>query len=88
MILGENGKSPYINYPCDWRFTIIGSDPEEIEKAVIDIVEEYNYTFSPAKSSKKGKYYSFHLVVEVPTEEIRIRIFNQLENQKAIKIVL
>ncbi len=88
MILGRKGETPHINYPVNWIFTLIGEDPLKIEAAVKNIVEEYNYSFNASKSSKKGKYYSFKLVVEVPTEEIRLRIFKSLENDNSIKLVL
>ncbi len=88
MIIGKNGESPHINYPTDWSFTLIGEDPEKIENSVNVIVEKYNFELTASRSSRKGKYYSFKLVVEIPSEEVRLEIYKKLENDESIKLVL
>lgn len=88
MIIGEDGKSVHINYPCEWKYTLIGSDPAEMEIAIREVVSDYNYSLSMGNASKRGKYWSMHLHVEVPTEEIRLEIFAALEKNKSIKLVL
>ncbi len=88
MILGEGNGKPIIGFPCQWKFTIIGKDPILIEKRVKAIVEKYNYNLSPSRASKKGKYYSFHLAVDVPTEEEKDFIYKKLKDNNEITLVL
>lgn len=88
MILGENGETPQIKYPCDWNFTVIGKDPHEMETSVRKIADKYNYSLEVSNVSRRGKYFSFKLTVEVPSEEIRLEIYNSLEKSDCIKIVL
>jgi len=88
MILGEDGRKPIVSFPCRWKFTIIGKDPLAVEKSVREIVGKYNYKLKPSHSSKKGKYYSFHLEVEMPTEGEKEMVYSKLEVSKAITIVL
>ncbi len=88
MILGEGGEKPIVNFPCTWKFTLIGSNPVAIEEKVKVIAEKYNFVLTPSRSSKKGKYYSFHLEVDVPTEEIKDSIHRKLESTDEIIFVL
>ena len=88
MILGESGETPQINYPCNWSFTVIGDNPQEMETSVRRIVEKYNYSLEVSNVSKKGKYFSFKLVVETPSEDARLEIYHSLEKSDSVKIVL
>ncbi len=88
MILGEGGRKPIVSFPCRWKFTLIGKDPIAVQEAVELIVEKYNYELLPSRSSKKGKYYSFHLEVDTPTEEVKENILRELESSKSILLVI
>lgn len=76
-----------LHYPCKWTYKVIGSNAEEIQKAVFDILPN-KYEMVHSKSSIKGKYHSFDIHTEVMSEEERHRIFYALKSCAAIKFVI
>lgn len=88
MILGSNGKKPDIEYPCEWNYKVIGTDVDEMIKAIELAVEGMNYEINSSNVSSKGNYFSLNLKVLVPSEIIRDIIFSKLNNSIFIKIVL
>ncbi|MBD5167247.1 MAG: DUF493 domain-containing protein [Helicobacter sp.] len=76
-----------IDYPCKWSYKIIGSDKEEMQKAVFEILQD-KYEMLPSKSSVKGKYHSFDIHTEVRNEEERYRIFFALKECQVIRFVI
>ncbi len=81
-------KKPEINYPTKWDYKIIGSDVDEMIKAVEDIVNNLVYDLSASNISKKANYFSLNLAVEVPSEIVRDLIFQKLNEHPAIKFVI
>ncbi len=88
MILGSNSEKPDITYPCNWIYTIFVKDPLIVEETLERILTEFDYDFSPSKSSRGGKYYSFKVEVSVPSEMAKDSIFELLSNAKEILFVL
>jgi len=89
LILGNNNSKPDIEYPCDWRYKIIGDNIEIMLKAIDDLLlNKFNYDVTPSNISKKGNYYSLNLVVRVNDELERERIYNSLSENESIKYVL
>ena len=88
MIIDSSSDRPIISYPCDWTYTVIVKDPLVIEQTLEKILGKYNYEFSPSKVSKKGKYYSFRVVVDVPDEDTKDKLYQLLEVEDTISIVL
>jgi putative lipoic acid-binding regulatory protein len=88
MIIDSGSDRPIISYPCDWTYTVIVKDPVMIEQTIEKILGKYNYNIVPSNASKKGKYYSFRVVVNVPDEETKDMLFQQLEAEETISIVL
>ena len=86
MIL-EN-KKPEINYPAKWDYKIIGSNVDEMIKAVESMVIDLEYDITPSNISKKAKYFSLNITVFVPSEIVRDRIFQSLSVHPAIKFVI
>ena len=82
------GKKPKINYPTKWEYKIIGSDVDEMIKAVEDVIADLEYDLSASNISRKGKYFSLNVSVIVPSELIRDLIFQKLSSHQAIKFVI
>ena len=88
MNLDSNNKKPNIIYPCDWEYKVIGTDVDEMIKAIELITEGMKYRMSSSNVSAKGKYFSINLKVLVPSEIIRDIIFAKLKDNEFIKMVL
>jgi putative lipoic acid-binding regulatory protein len=88
MILDSNSKKPNIEYPCDWEYKVIGTDVDEMLKAIEQVVEGIEYRISSSNVSSKGKYFSLNLTVFVTSEVIRDIIFAKLKDCKSVKMVL
>ena len=81
-------KKPEINYPTKWEYKIIGADIDEMISAVETIVKDFEYEIVPSNISKKANYFSMNVIVLVPTEEFRDKIFKELTEHQAIKFVI
>lgn len=86
--MNRKDKKPEINYPTKWEYKIIGSNVNEMIKAVESIVNDLKYDITPSNISKKGKYFSLNLLVFVSSEMERDKIFQELTNHLAIKFVI
>ena len=81
-------KKPEINYPTKWEYKIIGSNVDEMIKAVESIVVDLEYDITPSNISKKANYFSLNVSVIVPSEFVRDKIFQNLTEHTAIKFVI
>jgi putative lipoic acid-binding regulatory protein len=88
MILDSNSNKPNIEYPCDWHYKIIGTNVDEMIKAIEFITEGMDYKLSSSNVSSKGNYFSINLKVLVPSEVIRDIVFAKLKANKFVKIVI
>ena len=88
MILDLNSKKNNIDYPCDWHYKVIGTDVEEMIKAIELAAEGLDYKISPSNISSKGNYFSLNLKVFVTSEVLRDIIFAKLKGNEFIKMVL
>ncbi|MBZ0180024.1 MAG: DUF493 domain-containing protein [Melioribacteraceae bacterium] len=89
MILGNDNSKPSIEYPCNWKYKIIGDNLEEMLKAIDDLlIDKFEYYITPSNISKKGNYYSLNLIVRVDSEDERVLIYNSLSENISIKYVL
>lgn len=88
MILDSNSKKPNIEYPCDWHYKVIGTDTDEMIKAIELAVEGLDYKLTSSNISSKGNYFSLNLRVFVTSEVIRNIIFAKLKDNEFIKMVL
>ena len=86
MILDSNSEKPKINYPCDWEYKVIGTDVDEMIKAIELAAEGMEYKISPSNVSSKGKYFSLNLKVFVTSEAIRDIIFEKLNTNEYILV--
>ncbi|MBK7229598.1 MAG: DUF493 domain-containing protein [Ignavibacteriales bacterium] len=87
MIL-DSSKRPNIKYPCNWDYKVIGTNVDEMIKAIEEVVEGFEFKISSSNVSSKGKYFSLNLKVFVTSEEVRDIIFAKLEANEFVKMVL
>ena len=81
-------NSPEISYPCQWSFTLIGTEEKAVRAAVAECLRAHPYRLAPSRRSRRGKYLSLHLDTEVASEEDRNGLFTALKAMPAIKMVL
>ena len=78
---------PIIDYPCDWEYRLIGLSEQVLRAAVVSLVPS-EHKLEPSKESKKGKYVSYCLTVQVIDEGHRHRLFEALKVHVDIQFVL
>ncbi len=90
VILDGNKDQPKLEleYPCQWRYKIVGEGKERIITAVCEIISEKEHTLEDSNTSKKGKYTSMNLDLLVHNEDERNFIFEALKAHQDIKMVL
>ncbi|MEA1919300.1 MAG: DUF493 domain-containing protein [Campylobacterota bacterium] len=90
MILDGSGDQPKLEleYPCQWRYKIVGEAKELMIEAVCDVISEKEHTIEDSKQSKTGKYTSMNLDLLVHNEEERNFIYEALKAHQHIKMVL
>lgn len=77
-----------IDYPCDWSFKVIGSDPLLIKESIEDDFKGFDYNLCESKKSSKGNYTSFNLSLTVESELQRNRFFQILKETPTVKFVI
>jgi len=85
---GQPLERPEIDYPCAWSYRVIGEDCSQVEEAIIAACSPLRVKISYSHSSSSGKYHSLNAELEVPTEEVRLQIYENLKSSPAIKVIL
>jgi len=80
-------QKPEIDYPCRWNYKVVGTDETDLKKAVAEILSD-PFELHPSKVSKKGKYISLNLFIDVQNETHRNEIYENLKASKHIKMVM
>ncbi len=81
-------RKPDISYPCLWEYKVIGSDEQKLRAVIHAACSPAVPTISLSNVSKKGTYFSLNAELQVEDEEMRVRIFNRLNNSPDVKIVI
>jgi len=81
-------ERPEITYPCAWAYKVIGEDCSLLKDAIVSACSPLPVKISHSHTSSKGKYHSLNAELEVPSEEVRLKIYAALKNSPAIKIIL
>jgi uncharacterized protein len=79
---------PAIDYPCTWVYKVIGEDCSLLKDTIIAACSPLPVKISYSNTSSKGKYHSLNAELEVPTEAVRLRVYETLKSSPAVKIVL
>ena len=77
-----------LEYPCRWRYKIVGTHKESMVEAVCEVIADKEHTLTHSNSSKSGKYTSLNLDMLVHNEDERTFIYEALKAHKNIKMVL
>ena len=88
MILDSNSERPELNYPCEWIYKVIGKDVDKLIAAIEGASLELKYEVSPSNVSKNDNYFSLNFKVTVPSEAARDIIYQKLNNNKDVIMVL
>jgi putative lipoic acid-binding regulatory protein len=90
VILDGNEKQPKLelDYPCQWRYKIVGEEKDKMITAVCEIISEKEHTIENSNKSKSGKYTSLNLDLLVHNEDERNFIYEALKAHQHIKMVL
>ncbi len=83
-----SGKKPQIDYPCIWKYIIIGRDSAYLHGAIDEVLPARSRKISVSNTSSKGKYVSLLLQIRVFSDQERNSIHHALHNHPAVKIVL
>lgn len=83
-----NQNRPEIDYPCEWKYKIISKTPDEAVQAAENAANGFKFEITASNISKKGKYVSINLSVEVESEEERNLIFGKLEADSKVIMVI
>jgi hypothetical protein len=86
--LQESPERPEIEYPCTWVYKVIGEDCSLLKDIIVSACSPLPVKISHSHTSSKGKYHSLNAELEVPTEEVRLRIYELLKCSPVVKIVL
>ncbi len=79
---------PEIEYPCNWVYKVIGTDCSLLKDAIVSASAPLPVKISHSKTSSKGKYHCLNAELEIPDEEVRLKIYEKLKSSPAIKIIL
>lgn len=81
------GQKLELEFPCPWTYTVIGEDEPALQSAVASIVGAHEHTLTYSHTSKAGRYRSYQLVVTIPSDEERLRIFRELHGHDDVRYV-
>ena len=84
---GENQKVQ-LEYPCSWKYKIVGAERKALEAAIHSVILERAHTLEHSNTSKTGKYVSLNLDMIVHNEDDRTFIFEALKAHNDVKMVL
>jgi uncharacterized protein len=79
---------PEIQYPCVWTYKVIGEDRDLLQNVILEACSPHPVIISLSHSSSKGKYHSVNAELVVPDETVRIKIYEILQKNSAVRIVL
>jgi putative lipoic acid-binding regulatory protein len=84
---GENQKLE-LEYPCSWKYKIVGEERKKLEAAIHSVILERAHTLKHSNASKTGKYISLNLDMIVHNEDDRTFIYEALKAHDDVKMVL
>ncbi len=77
-----------LDYPCEWEYRVIGSDPVLLEQAIKEVMGVRDYACQEGRQSGGGKWVTRVVSLMVQDEPERIRLYEELRSHQDVKIVL
>lgn len=77
-----------LEYPCYWKYKIIGRDTDKMRKAVRELVDQKDPRISLSHVSRNGTWTCLDFETMVPDEDYRTYLYYALKKHPAIKMVL
>ena len=88
-VIGEGDERKLeLEYPCSWKYKIVGEERKKLEAAIHSVILERAHTLAHSNTSKTGKYISLNLDLIVHNEDDRTFIFEALKAHQDVKMVL
>jgi hypothetical protein len=87
-IINNGDQKPVLDYPCRWVYKVIGGDKQQLQELLAQTLQDYPYSVSPSHTSATGKYCCLNVEMVVPSEAVRVAIYEALQSHPAVKIVL
>ncbi len=88
-VIGEgDDRKLELEYPCSWKYKIVGAEREKLEAAIHSVILERAHTLDHSNTSKTGKYISLNLDLIVHNEDDRTFLFEALKAHQDVKMVL
>ncbi len=81
-------QKPEIDYPCQWQYKVIGTAKDEILEAISLVIGAREHTICESNKSSAGKYRSMNLELEVDSEDMRNRIFMELQCHPSLRMII
>jgi putative lipoic acid-binding regulatory protein len=88
MIIDPNSKRPEIHYPTNWQYKVIGTNFGEMISVIEEAAGNLKCEITPSNISENSKYYSVNFSVFVTSEAVRDMIYEKLNSNEHIKVVL
>jgi putative lipoic acid-binding regulatory protein len=79
---------PQITYPCPWVYKVIGRDPQEVVRAIAEVLAGRACSAVPSRSSAGGAYHCFNVETTVESEPDRLACYEKLRSHPAVIMVL
>jgi len=86
--INETDQKLELEYPCDWRYKVIGEERKKLEQAIHEVILEREHSLEHSNASKTGKYVSLNLDLLVQNEDERQFIYEALKAHQNVKMVL
>jgi len=84
----DKKRKVQLKYPCPWVYKIIGSDADEMRRAVAEIICDRACKITHSRDSKTDKYHCLNVELSVESESHRTSLYEALKAHHSIKLVL
>jgi len=81
-------RKPDISYPCQWEYKVIGEDRQALTDIILASCAPAVPDITLSNVSSSGKYYSLNATLTVDDEDMRLSIFNRIQQHQSVKMVI
>jgi putative lipoic acid-binding regulatory protein len=87
-LIDLNKEKLKLDYPCSWVYKIVTLESSNINNIVKSVLKERNNIIKESKVSRKGKFKSYSIDLQVFSDEDRKELYTQFGAHNDIKMVL